>query len=206
MLCAVRTVPAALHRRVRTPCGSVAGSAARNAVPCGKAIVSTGLKRERGTLFCRYLPPMQAPLAPARAGKSSLCGVIFLFWIYTGWHSTISTNNQLYFRTKFFVFFYLISTKPGASCVKGRLSAQFRRFPAACGRLRGHLPQKRSHRRKKRSHDNVMASFGRGRKARTLDTRFWRPLLYQLSYTPVWWAFGDSNPGPDGYEPSALTN
>ena len=21
-----------------------------------------------------------------------------------------------------------------------------------------------------------------------------------------WWAFGDSNPGPDGYEPSALTN
>ncbi len=52
----------------------------------------------------------------------------------------------------------------------------------------------------------VMTSFGRGRKARTLDTRFWRPLLYQLSYTPVWWAFGDSNPGPDGYEPSALTN
>ena len=47
---------------------------------------------------------------------------------------------------------------------------------------------------------------GRGRKIRTLDTRFWRPLLYQLSYTPVWWAFGDSNPGPDGYEPSALTN
>ena len=27
--------------------------------------------------------------------------------------------------------------------------------------------------------------FGRGRKIRTLDTRFWRPLLYQLSYTPV---------------------
>ena len=48
--------------------------------------------------------------------------------------------------------------------------------------------------------------FGRGRKIRTLDTRFWRPLLYQLSYTPVWWAFGDSNPGPIGYEPTALTN
>ncbi len=47
---------------------------------------------------------------------------------------------------------------------------------------------------------------GRGRKIRTLDTRFWRPLLYQLSYTPVWWAFGDSNPGPIGYEPTALTN
>ena len=27
--------------------------------------------------------------------------------------------------------------------------------------------------------------FGRGTKTRTLDTRFWRPLLYQLSYTPV---------------------
>ena len=48
--------------------------------------------------------------------------------------------------------------------------------------------------------------YGRGRKTRTLDTRFWRPLLYQLSYTPIWWAFGDSNPGPTGYEPAALTN
>ena len=27
-------------------------------------------------------------------------------------------------------------------------------------------------------------SFGRGRRIRTLGTRFWRPLLYQLSYTP----------------------
>ena len=26
---------------------------------------------------------------------------------------------------------------------------------------------------------------GRGRRIRTLDTRFWRPLLYQLSYTPI---------------------
>ena len=26
--------------------------------------------------------------------------------------------------------------------------------------------------------------FGRGRRIRTLGTRFWRPLLYQLSYTP----------------------
>ena len=22
----------------------------------------------------------------------------------------------------------------------------------------------------------------------------------------IWWAFGDSNPGPSGYEPDALTN
>ena len=48
--------------------------------------------------------------------------------------------------------------------------------------------------------------FGRGRRIRTLGTRFWRPMLYQLSYTPVWWAFRDSNPGPTGYEPAALTN
>ena len=26
--------------------------------------------------------------------------------------------------------------------------------------------------------------FGRGSKIRTHDTRFWRPMLYQLSYTP----------------------
>ena len=27
-------------------------------------------------------------------------------------------------------------------------------------------------------------ALGRGRRFRTLGTRFWRPLLYQLSYTP----------------------
>ena len=27
--------------------------------------------------------------------------------------------------------------------------------------------------------------FGRGRRIRTRDPRFWRPVLYQLSYTPV---------------------
>ena len=59
---------------------------------------------------------------------------------------------------------------------------------------------------------------GRGSKNRTHDTRFWRPLLYQLSYAPIqkrnlfgfayvfWWAFRDSNPRPTGYEPVALTN
>ena len=31
-----------------------------------------------------------------------------------------------------------------------------------------------------------MSCFGRGRKTRTLDTRFWRPLLYQLSYAPIY--------------------
>ena len=30
-----------------------------------------------------------------------------------------------------------------------------------------------------------VSCYGRGRKIRTLDTRFWRPMLYQLSYTPI---------------------
>ena len=56
---------------------------------------------------------------------------------------------------------------------------------------------------------------GRGTRDRTQDTRFWRPLLYLLSYTPIylppllrrlWWTIRDSNPGPTGYEPVALTN
>ena len=69
--------------------------------------------------------------------------------------------------------------------------------------------------------------------SRTTDTGIFSPLLYQLSYRGigdpegargwhsnqlnyrairkhfgkvVWWAFRDSNPGPIGYEPTALTN
>ena len=41
---------------------------------------------------------------------------------------------------------------------------------------------------------------------RTLDPLRARQVLSQLSYTPVWWTFRDSNPGPAGYEPVALTN
>ena len=68
---------------------------------------------------------------------------------------------------------------------------------------------------------------GRGRRIRTLGTRFWRPLLPAELYPylcmlaveaeeaprwsaphPIgdWWAFRDLNPGPTGYEPAALTN
>lgn len=32
---------------------------------------------------------------------------------------------------------------------------------------------------------NLIAKHGRGRRTRTRDPRFWRPVLYQLSYTPV---------------------
>ena len=43
----------------------------------------------------------------------------------------------------------------------------------------------------RRAPDLLKASYegsnsGRGRRNRTLGTWFWRPLLYQLSYTPVW--------------------
>ena len=70
--------------------------------------------------------------------------------------------------------------------------------------------------------------------SRTTDTGIFSPLLYQLSYRgkkvatrrglepltssvtgwrtnqlyyrAAWWAFRDLNPGPIGYEPTALTN
>ena len=41
---------------------------------------------------------------------------------------------------------------------------------------------------------------------RTLDPLRARQVLSQLSYTPVWWTFRDSHPGPTGYAPVALTN
>ena len=40
---------------------------------------------------------------------------------------------------------------------------------------------------------------GRGRRTRTLGTWFWRPLLYQLSYTPI---YG----GEDGIRTHAALN
>lgn len=65
MLCAVRTVAAALHRRVRTPCGSVAGSAARDAVPCGKAIGFNWVETGKGYPFL--------PESPSNAGAPCTC-------------------------------------------------------------------------------------------------------------------------------------
>ena len=38
-----------------------------------------------------------------------------------------------------------------------------------------------------------LSLFGRGRRTRTLGTRFWRPLLYQLSYTPMSFYFNKNN-------------
>ena len=46
---------------------------------------------------------------------------------------------------------------------------------------------------KKNPHSNERGFFfGRGRRTRTHDPWFWRPVLYQLSYTPVLGA-GDGN-------------
>ena len=39
--------------------------------------------------------------------------------------------------------------------------------------------------KKKQSPKRWLFLFGRGRRTWTLGTRFWRPLLYQLSYTPI---------------------
>ena len=39
---------------------------------------------------------------------------------------------------------------------------------------------------KKQTPQGVCFLLGRGRRTWTLGTRFWRPLLYQLSYTPIW--------------------
>ena len=41
---------------------------------------------------------------------------------------------------------------------------------------------------------------------RTNDLLVNGQLLFLLSYSVVWWAFRDSNPGLSGYEPEALTN
>ena len=84
------------------------------------------------------------------------------------------------------------------------------------------------------NHDNLLSRNGTNR-ARTYDPLLVRQMLSQLSYDPIttqkrlelstsavtgrrsnqlshWakiiekWTFGDSNPGPTGYEPVALTN
>ena len=58
------------------------------------------------------------------------------------------------------------------------------------GKLHGNLRGSSWHcSLRKRKEANASAStsflFGRGRRIRTRDPRFWRPVLYQLSYTPV---------------------
>ena len=55
---------------------------------------------------------------------------------------------------------------------------------------------------------NLHHSNGGSGRNRTSDTRIFSPLLYRLSYLGKnkWWAFRDSNSGPTGYEPGALTN
>ena len=42
-----------------------------------------------------------------------------------------------------------------------------------------------THYNKRTSPKRDLFFYGRGRETRTPGTRFWRPLLYQLSYTPI---------------------
>ena len=49
-----------------------------------------------------------------------------------------------------------------------------------------HLKYGQSKENKNKKLVNQLLILGRGRRIRTLGTWFWRPLLYRLSYTPLW--------------------
>ena len=80
---------------------------------------------------------------------------------------------------------YMVGVKgfePSALCSQSRCATKLRYTPIKCGR---------------------------GRRTRTLGTRFWRPLLYQLSYAPVqgvWRRRWDSNPCGPKTNPNGLAN
>ena len=53
----------------------------------------------------------------------------------------------------------------------------------------GSLDQSLCQTEKPTAYGDGLLLFGRGRRIRTRDPRFWRPVLYQLSYTPVYGFF-----------------
>ena len=59
----------------------------------------------------------------------------------------------------------------------------YRGFAPASPNPAGSLSSTQS--KRKSTPYGVLFLFGRGRRIRTRDPRFWRPVLYQLSYTPV---------------------
>ena len=80
---------------------------------------------------------------------------------------------------------------------------------AATGRYVGDAPGRSNNGRAHRARtmggiEMVAAGDGRGSRARTRDLRFWRPSLYQLSYTPIrmsrYWLFPG---GSSGHCPAA---
>ena len=74
-------------------------------------------------------------------------------------------------------------------------------MPLTCvAKLPGRPPAKQN----ARSSQKSSRRYGRGSKFRTHGTRFWRPLLYQLSYTPMWSCYPDSNWRPHPYQGCAL--
>ena len=66
------------------------------------------------------------------------------------------------------------------------------------------LPERPPAKQNARSSQKSSRRYGRGSKFRTHGTRFWRPLLYQLSYTPMWSCYPDSNWRPHPYQGCAL--
>ena len=85
------------------------------------------------------------------------------------------------------------------------------RLPQAVGRGDGmpltcvaKLPERPPAKQNARSSQKSSRRYGRGSKFRTHGTRFWRPLLYQLSYTPMWSCYPDSNWRPHPYQGCAL--
>ena len=63
-----------------------------------------------------------------------------------------------------------------------------RRCPARSACLRHQIFH--SYEKQKEPQNATLFAFGRGRRTWTLGTRFWRPLLYQLSYTPIFHLVG----------------
>ena len=77
--------------------------------------------------------------------------------------------------------------------------------PTSC--LSGMRSNRLSYEPVEKSEDIFILCYGGDKEIRTLDPLRARQVLSQLSYTPIsWWTFRDSNPGPTGYEPVALTN
>ena len=71
------------------------------------------------------------------------------------------------------------------TALRSAISLRDMRPTSAPSGLRDLSPSAPAKEKKKPTAKAVDFSFGRGRRTRTHDPWFWRPVLYQLSYTPV---------------------